>query len=127
MPFSIEDDGSKAYVVVDSDLDRYDEIYLGDTEIPEEGRKVQICITSNDDVLHLPSLLIGIKENLINIMEEKDARQITNDIKEAILKDDKLTTQRWQFSVPLEGPEFNGLIIQVYPTWNSWKHLREKK
>jgi len=96
-------------------------------EDPAKGAIV-FTITSNDNTMHLPS----IRRAFINAfsqfsISENDRVELVCKIMDAIIKHDEMTTCKWEFSIPLIGPDFNKLIIQVYPTLASWQHLRFRK
>lgn len=128
MPYDETQDDRDASGWVRFNLD-YDEPTTHHDEVIEDENKTTLIIdiTSNDDVLHLPSMEKAFRECFSNFIDDEGVNRIVNSLIKAIKEDDRMTIYRWEFAVPLSGPQFNQLVVQVYPTWDSWKHLREKK
>lgn len=99
-----------------------------DTLNNSEGDKDEIIvsITSNDKVMHLPSLLKSMGETISKFTDEENTQIILNRIKKVVIDNERTHTERWEVPIPLLGPRFDKLVFQIYPTYASWKHLRDK-
>jgi len=101
--------------------------YDSPQSVKDDEEAIVLYITSNDDELHLPSFGDTIENALDNYINEDGIDKIKTELIDAIKKDDRLTTNRWEFSIPLKGPTYDKLVVVIYPNYESWKHLREKE
>jgi hypothetical protein len=128
MPYSEEIDDRDASGWVRTNLN-YDGVSVHHDEVKEDENKTTLIIdiTSNDEVMHLPSIEKAFRECFSKFIDDDGVNRIVNSLIKTIKEDDRMTTQRWEFAVPLNGPQFNQLVVQVYPTWDSWQHLRKER
>jgi len=112
-----------AYKEMKTDID-YDPVM---THSNDKKKAMVMHITSNDKEMHIGAFEELLKAQLGRVLDEDNCNVLVKKLIKSVKKDKRLRTHKWEFSVQLEGPEFSELIIQIYPTYQSWSHLRKGK
>jgi hypothetical protein len=101
---------------------------LGFAYSNNEKEKLIMTITSNDTIMNLPALEDAFRHTFYQFtVEPLWVNGMIESIIEFVKKNELCTTNRWEFSIPITGPDYDLLTIQVYPTFKSWEHLRRRK
>lgn len=95
---------------------------------PPNKEVLEIRITSNDESLNVPALKDTIISGLEKTRFTEDAIEYVWEYIEKMIKDnpDKCGEVPWSITIELKEQPFN-LKIQIYPTWDSWKHIRDER
>ncbi len=104
-------------------------------DIPDErpafkdhrDRILCVRITSNDKTFHLPSFKDTLHHILDDLGSKDEIDNIINIIISEIKTNDNLTLKHWKVKVPLANSEFEYLELDIYPTYESWKYIREER
>ena len=88
---------------------------------------LDITITGNDDTVHLESLEKVFKDAFSKFLKKRDVKKLVKYIIKEMKENENLRTSHWDFNIPLKGPQISGLHINVYPTWDSWQHIRDER
>lgn len=130
MPYNDKKDNREIYHSHSSWDLKFDEPHIKHPDIDknDEKKSYVVTLTSNDEIMHIPSIVEAFRDTFHKFtVDEEWLNNTINSLIDAIKKNDKMTTNRWEFAIPLIGPDMNQLVIQVYPTYASWRHLREKR